>query len=89
MLAQNPASLPLLTIVPKVFNQFVFHFHNQIIDEIELVPFGLRVKVVVSEFHLLWDAHIELNFESCSQVVLVTAAFLEQIDEYHVFIVGY
>lgn len=60
LLAENAASLPLLTVVAKVFDQFVLDLNYQIIDEIELVSFGLGMKVVVSQLYLLRHAHIEL-----------------------------
>lgn len=45
------------------------------------------MKVVVSELHLFGHAHIELHLESCGQIILVTAALLQEIYEYDVFVV--
>ena len=45
------------------------------------------MKVVVSELNLFGHAHIELHLESCGQIILVTAALLQEIYEYDVFVV--
>ena len=45
------------------------------------------MKVVVCELNLFGHAHIELHLESCGQIILVTAALLQQIYEYDIFVV--
>lgn len=87
MLAQDLAGIPQLAIIAEVLDQLFLDLDYQIVYQVEFVAFSLSMKVIVSQFDLLWLTYIELSLESRGEIILIAPSLLQQIDEYDAFIV--